>query len=307
MHFLVFIITYPLLWLLSILPLKVLYVISDIFYILVYKIFGYRKAVVYNNIKTVFPDKTEPEIKKITKHFYKHFTDLFVETIKSMTISEKEIVKRYQYSNPEVVKDILDNGKSVAFVAAHQANWEWSVNSPLVLKHNVKGAYTTISNKYFNKLVKKSRERFGFECYKSTNTVKAIFNDYKNKIISAYLLVSDQSPELHRTLHWANFFNVYVPVHVGAENLAKKFDLAVVFCATKKVKRGYYSTEFKVITKDPKSFDDYEITEKYLRLSENLIKSQPECYLWSHRRFKHKDKFKEWQELNISKSTKRKK
>ncbi len=297
MQFLIFAITYPIIWFFSILPMRILYLLSDILFVLVYFVFGYRKDVVIQNLAIAFPHKSAKERKTISKKFYKHFTDNFVETIKAISISKKEILKRYRYKNPELVKEILKKGKSVAFVSAHQANWEWSVNSPLVVNNNVKGAYTKIGNRYFDKVVKESRERFGFKCYESSKTVKAIFNDFKNKTQSVYLLVSDQSPQVELTQYWTEFFNVKVPFHVGAENLSKKFNLAVVYCATKKVKRGFYETEFKLITENPKEFDNYKITEKYIELTEELIKQQPEYYLWSHKRFKHKDRFDEWVQL----------
>ena len=301
MQLLTFAIVYPFVWVLSKLPMRILYVISDIVYFNIYYIFKYRKKTVVANLNLVFTDKTEAEKKQIAKGFYKHFSDLFMETIKSISISEKEILKRYQYKNPEVVKDLLKKGKSIAFVSAHQANWEWSVSSPLVLNAKVKGAYTSLGNSYFDKIVRKSREKFGFKCYPSAKTGKAILHDFKNKAQSIYLLISDQSPQLQHSLYWRDFLGIKVPVHVGAETLAKKFDLAVVYFATKKVKRGFYETEFKLITDEPKQFDNYEITDKYISISEDLILSQPECYLWSHKRFKHRNSYEKWLKIRKKK------
>ena len=200
-----------------------------------------------------------------------------------------------------MVKSFLDKGRSIAFVSAHQANWEWSVNSPLILNCNVNGAYTSLGNSYFDKVVKNSRERFGFTCYPSSKTVKAIFSDFKNNIQSIYLLISDQSPQLEHTIYWQYFFGIKVPFHVGAESLAKKFNLVVINCATKKIKRGFYETEFTLIAENPKKFENFKITDKYIQLTEQLVYQQPECYLWSHKRFKHKDRFNEWQKLKSSK------
>lgn len=306
MHFLIFIITYPLIWFLSILPMRVLYFVSDILYLVIYKVFGYRKKVVIKNLQLAFPEKSEEERRKIAKHFYQHFTDLFVETIKSISISKEEILERYQYSNPELVNDILKTGKSIAFVSAHQANWEWSSNSPLVLNAQPNSAYASLGNSYFDKVVKKSRQRFGFVLHESSKMVKAIHKNHKKKIQSIFLLISDQSPQLEHTKYWAPFFNIKVPFHVGAETISKKFDLTVIFCSTKKIKRGFYSTEFKLITENPKEFENYQITDKYISLTEEMIKNQPECYLWSHNRFKHRDKFTEWEQLKSKQSKKKK-
>jgi len=301
MQLLTFAIVYPFVWLLSKLPIRILYVISDIVFFNIYYIFKYRKKTVVANLNLVFTYKTEAEKKQIAKGFYKHFSDLFMETIKSISISEKEILKRYQYKNPEVVKDLLKKGKSIAFVSAHQANWEWSVSSPLILDAKVKGAYTSLGNSYFDKIVRKSREKFGFKCYPSAKTGKAILQDFKNKAQSIYLLISDQSPQLQHSLYWRDFLGIKVPVHVGAETLAKKFDLAVVYFATKKVKRGFYETEFKLITDEPKQFDNYELTDKYISISEDLILSQPKCYLWSHKRFKHRNSYEKWLKIRKKK------
>ena len=301
MQFLTFAFLYPFIWLLSKVPMRILYAISDVLFIFVFYVFKYRKKVVLNNLTLAFPDKNLAEKKKISKRFFQHFSDLFLETIKAISISEKEILKRYQYKNPELVKSFLNKGRSVAFVSAHQANWEWSVNSPLVLNCNVNGAYTSIGNSYFDKTVKESRERFGFICYESSKTVKAIYADFKNQIQGVYLLISDQSPQLEHSIYWRDFLGVKVPFHVGAESLAKKFNLVVINCATKKIKRGYYETEFTLISENPKDFENYKITDKYIDLTEKLIREQPEFYLWSHKRFKHSNKFEEWKELKGSK------
>lgn len=301
MQFLVFAITYPFICVFSRLPMRVLYIISDVLFIFVYYIFGYRKKVVFENLSLAFPKKSTKDKKRLSKKFFKHFTDIFIETIKAISISEKEILKRYQYKNPELVTNLLKEGKSIAFVAAHHANWEWSVNSPLVLKATVKGAYTSIANKYFEKIVKESRERFGFVCYESSKSVKAIHTDFVNKTQSIYLLVSDQSPQITRAIYWRPFFGIKVPVHVGAETLAKKFDLSVVFCATKRIKRGFYETEFQLIADNPKEFSNYEITDKYIEMTEKLVQEQPEYYLWSHKRFKHQHRYEEWEKTKPSK------
>lgn len=297
MQFIIFAITYPIIWFLSRLPMSVLYLKSDFLYFVIYYIIGYRKKVVLENLKLAFPEKSDAERKAISKKFFKHFTDLFMETIKAVSISKKEILKRYQYKNPELVKEILNKGRSIAFVSAHQANWEWFANSPMVFNCRARGAYTSLGNTYFDKVVKSSRERFGFICYESTKTAKAFYEDYKNKVQSIYLLISDQSPQLEHTIYWKEFFGIKVPFHVGAETLAKKFNLVVINCATKRLKRGYYETEFQLITENPKELKNYKITDKYIALTEQLVNDQPEFYLWSHKRFKHKNKFEEWKKL----------
>jgi Kdo2-lipid IVA lauroyltransferase/acyltransferase len=290
MQFLSFALTYPLILLLSILPMRVLYVISDFFSFIVYYVFGYRKKIVLDNLRLSFPEKSEDEIKLISKKFFKHFTDLVVESIKYFSISEKEIKKRYKFLNPELVDSYVKKGKSIFLVGAHQANWEWSTSMPLALETTVLGAYTKIQNKYYEKAIKKSRKRFGINGYKTSDTVKNIKKNIDNNLQAAYILLSDQSPQIHKTFYWSNFFGIKVPIHTGAEILAKKFDCSMINYVAKKVKRGYYEVTFELITETPKEFKNYELTEKYLTITEKNIRDQPEFYLWSHKRFKHRDK-----------------
>jgi KDO2-lipid IV(A) lauroyltransferase len=283
------------------LPMRILYIKSDIFFFLIYYVFRYRKNVVLENLRLAFPEKSEAERKKISKNFFKHFTDLFMESVKAFSISEKEILKRYTYKNPELVNDFTKQGKSIALVAAHQANWEWSISLPLVLEGKVNGAYTKLGNTYFEKAVRSSREKFGVSGYKTSETVKGMQRNFAEKTQGLYILLSDQSPQVHKTFYWSTFFGVKVPIHTGAEMLAKKFDLVVINYVTRKVKRGYYETEFQLITETPKEFDNYQITDKYLRLTERNVIQQPELYLWSHKRFKHRNSFDEWQKMRDSK------
>lgn len=282
--------------------MRVLYVLSDFFFFLMFNVIGYRKIVVLENLKLAFPEKSEEERKKIAKDFFRHLTDLIMESVKAFSISEKEMSKRYSYKNPELVNNFTKQGRSIALVAAHQANWEWSISLPLVLDGNVNGAYTKLGNPYFEKVVRSSREKYGIIGYKTSETVKGMQKNFAEKTQGLYILLSDQSPQLHKTFYWNEFFGVQVPMHTGAEILAKRFDLVVINYITRKVKRGYYETEFQLITDAPKEFEDYQITDKYTRLTENNIKQQPALYLWSHKRFKHRNSFKEWQKMKAFKS-----
>ena len=290
MNFIVFAIAYPFISVMSRLPMRILYIKSDFLYLLMYYVIGYRKKVVLENLKLSFPEKSDKELKKISKKFFKHLTDLIMESIKSFTISKKQISKRYTYKNAEMVNKYVQQGKNIALVGAHQANWEWSISLPLVLNIDLYGAYTKLNNKYFEKWVRNSREKFGVIGYKTSDTVRGMQKNFNNKKQGAYILLSDQSPQLHKTYYWRDFFGIKVPIHTGAEMLSKKFDLVVINYVTRKVKRGYYETDFQLITDSPKEFKDYQITDKYTELTEKNIRLQPEFYLWSHKRFKHRNK-----------------
>lgn len=301
MNSIVFYLTYPLIWLFSRLPMFVLYLLSDFFYLILHYLIGYRKEVILTNISYAFPEKSDKEKLQIAKKFYKHFTDIMVESIKSFSISEKQILKRYQYKNPDLVNKYVKEGKSIALVSAHLANWEWSFSLPLVLDTKVFGAYNKLRNETFEKTLKDNREKFGVKGATTANFIKLIKHNFENKIQGAYILLSDQSPHVEKTFYWGEFFGVKVPVHTGAEMLAKKNDLVVINYKAKKIKRGYYETEFEVIAENPKDFKDYDITDNFLRITERNVTEQPECYLWSHKRFKHKDRFEEWKKIQETK------
>lgn len=290
MNFIVFAIAYPFIWIFSKLPMRILYIKSDFLYLLMYYVIGYRKKIVLENIKLSFPEKSDAELKDISKKFFKHFTDLIMESVKAFSISKKQISKRYTYKNPELVNAFAKKGRNIALVGAHQANWEWSFGIPLILDIDIYGAYTQLNNKYFENWLLKSRGKFGGIAYKTSDTIRAIQKNINDKKQGVYILLSDQSPQPHKTYYWREFFNTKVPVHTGAEMLSKKFDLVVINYVTRKIKRGYYEAEFQLITDTPKSFKDYQITDRYIKLTEENIRIQPELYLWSHKRYKHRDK-----------------
>ena len=290
MHKLIFYLAYPIIWLFSKLPFRVLYVISDVIYLLFFYIIGYRKKVVLNNLKLVYPTKSDKELKQIQKRFFRHFVDTLIEGIKAITISEASIKKRYTYKNIEAINKLYNEGKSIILVGAHYGNWEWVVGMPLHTKIDCYTSYTKIQNKNFENLIKDSRSKFGMKCLKSTEIIKGIVKNVKQQKQGLYLLVSDQSPQIQKNQYWTEFLNVKVPIFSGAEMISKKFDFAVVNMNTTKVKRGYYETDFKLISDSPKELAKNEITDTYLRLTEEHIYKEPNYYLWSHKRFKHKDK-----------------
>ncbi|CAM1343761.1 lysophospholipid acyltransferase family protein [Tenacibaculum amylolyticum] len=296
MKLLAFIIAYPFIWTLSRLPLRLLYILSDFLFFIIYHIVGYRKTVVYGNLQLAFPEKSPKELRALRKKSMRHFADFIVESIKAFSLSEKEAMKRYKFVNPEVLNDVAKRKKNIILTGCHQNNWEWSVSMPLVSEIQIFGTYKEIKNKYFNDFMKKSRTKFGLKASKMQDTIPDMLKNLKNGISGAYILLSDQNPLFHKTYHWTPFFGVNVPVHTGAELLAKKFDMAIINYATKKVKRGYYETTFEVITETPKEFEDYKITDAYIALTEKNIRQQPSNYLWTHKRFKHKDGYQIWVE-----------
>ncbi len=290
MQFLVYIIVYPFLWLISILPFKLLYLFSDGIFILLYHIVGYRKKVVYENLKLVFPDKSEKELMRISKAFYHHFCDLMLESIKSLTISEAEMKKRFTFTNIEEIKQHENNNRSIVLMCAHYGNFEWSFILQKYISSKGYAVYKQLANKYFDALIKRLRAKYNSYLITTKETIPTLIKAKRDGELTINGFAADQSPKINKAFHWNTFMGINVPIHTGAEMLAKKLDMAVVFFAVKKVKRGYYETTFKTITTTPKDYKSYEITDIYIKLVEQQIIEAPEYYLWTHKRWKHRKK-----------------
>lgn len=290
----VFYITYPFIWLFSKLPFKILYGISDVLFLLLYYGIGYRKKVVLDNLTLAFPEKSEKELKDIRKKFFRYFVDFFIESLKTITISEKEIKARYRYTNIEVIDELYRKDKSVVLMMAHYGNWEWIINLPLYSNIASNAAYTKVNNKHFEKVVKEYRSKFGMTLVKSSEVIKRIVENTKQKKQGLYVLASDQSPEFGKAQYWRTFFNRMVPVHTGGDMIARKFDFAVVNANVTRVKRGYYEIELELIAETVKDTPRNTVIDLYTEMIEKHIAKQPEFYLWSHKRFKHLHRYEEW-------------
>lgn len=290
LQLIVYILVYPILWVVSILPFKVLYLISDFLYLIVFKLFGYRKKVVKDNLRLVFPNTSEKDIKVITRKFYHHLCDMVLESIKSMTISEKEMKKRYVFTNVEEIHKLEKDNLSIMLMCAHYASWEWIFILQKYVNHKGYAVYKRLANKYFDKLVKRIRAKYNSYLITTKETIPVLTQAKQSGQLTINGFVSDQSPKVDKAYHWEEFMGIKVPVHTGAEMLAKKLDMAVMFFKVKRIKRGYYQTTFKTITKQPNNYKNYEITDLFLKFVEDQIREAPEYYLWTHKRWKHRNK-----------------
>lgn len=290
MQLIAYILIYPILWLVSILPFRLLYALSDVLYFFLYQVFGYRTSTVKTNLKLVFPKKSDDEIKVITKQFYHHLCDMIVESIKSMTISEAEMKKRYRFTNVELINDLGKKQRSIVLMCAHYGSWEWIFILQTYIKHKGYAIYKRLANKYFDKLVKGIRAKYNSHLITTKETFTVLEETQKKGELTINGFASDQSPKINKAYHWNKFMGIKVPMHTGAELLAKKLDMAVVFFRVKRLKRGYYETTFETITENPREHKDYEITDKFFSLVEKQIIEAPQYYLWTHKRWKHKDK-----------------
>ncbi len=289
MQLLVFILAYPFIWLISILPFRLLYLFSDVVYFLVYHIIGYRKKVVRSNLELVFPEKSNTELKQIEKTFYRHLCDIFLEMIKTMHISKETIAKRYRIKNIELVREI-EKEKSILVVCSHYASWEWNMSMNNYLKSNGYAVYQPITNSYFDAWARRVRAKWNTTLITQKETVKTVVRNRQQGIKGIFGMVSDQSPQAHLAHYWTEFMGIKVPVINGAEMMARKMDLAVIFLKVSKIKRGYYEAEFSTIALDGRKTEKNEITDTFLRLAEQQIYEAPAYYLWTHKRWKHRDK-----------------
>ncbi len=289
MQFLVFILVYPILWVISVLPYRLFYGFSDFFFFLVYRVIGYRKEVVSKNLQLVFPEKSTSEREQIEVKFFRHMCDMFMEMVKTMSLSKKEVKKRYDIQNIEVIQEI-EKERSILIVCSHYANWEWNVSINNYVKSKGYAVYQPISNKYFDKWIRDVRARWNTTLISQRETSKTVVKNKQDNVTGIFGMVSDQSPQPSRAKYWREFMGITVPVINGAETLARKLDLAVVFLKVSKVKRGFYQAEFIPIATSGKNTEKNEITDKFIELAEQQIYERPEHYLWTHKRWKHRDK-----------------
>jgi KDO2-lipid IV(A) lauroyltransferase len=274
---------YCLVYPLSRLPLWILYRLSDFLFLLFITIIPYRKKVVKRNIEQSFPDLSKKDQSILIRGFYRHFSDLLIESIKNLSISKKELQKRLQITNPEILESLQQKGKSILFVSGHFNNWEWFITGQTsIVPFQSFGIGMPLSNGFWDKKLTERRQRFGLTVV-NAQTYKSMF---KLKHPISLLVLSDQAPADARKSYWMDFLQQSTPILFGVEQMANEFDLSVVYFSMNKIKRGHYSVEFKILTEEPKSLPYGVLTEKHVKLLEESITDQPCNWLWSHKRWK---------------------
>lgn len=286
MNALIYYITLPLIYLISSLPFWLIYRVSDFLFILIYKILGYRKKVVYNNLKNSFPEKSDKEIKVIQHQFYRYFFDLIVETIKTLTISPNTLRRRLSFEDTSIFKKYFDQKQSIIIVMGHFGNWELGgARFAIEPFHKLNVVYHPLQDKYFDGLVYKMRTRLGNGLYAMKNTLRGMVSDRKN--ITAAAFIADQTPSA-KGAYWMDFLNQDTPVFTGTGKLANKFNYPVIYASVKRKKRGYYDIKIEELIEKPAEKDPEEIMAVFTKRLEEDIRQQPEIWLWSHKRWKHK-------------------
>ena len=252
-----------------------------------YRVFGYRKKVVRSNLKLSFPEYSRKELSLIEGRFYSHLCDLFLEIIKSMGMSKKEMIKRFHVKNIEVLTQFEVKNRSVFLMCGHYSSWEWMMSLGYHMNHNGYGIYTPIRNPYFDNLIRKIRSRHNAYMISQRTAAFNIKRMEDSNQRGVFGFASDQSPRAKPQNYWRSFMGVEVPVYTGAERLARELNIPIVFAKINRVKRGFYDVEFKLLTDSPKELMSYVITDTFTEWLEEQIRKDPSQYFWTHKRFKY--------------------
>ena len=275
------------LYLVSLLPFWFLYLVADLIFVILYYIAGYRRKVVQENLRNSFPEKTDTERKTIERKYYKYMADLMVETIKSVSISKKSVLKRMRCTNPELMHQYFSEGKSILAAAGHYCNWEMACLSFGFLTDERRiVVYKPQSNEVFTDFFNRTRSRFGATLIPMKQTLRKMI-EYKNDL-KFTVLAADQTPIRSEAHYFTEFLNQPTAVFLGVEKLSQIGESVVIFYRIDLVKRGYYTFTLVPLFDNPKNTQPYEITNAHVKYLEGLIKEKPEYWLWSHRRWKVK-------------------
>lgn len=275
-------------YMMSLLPLCILYRISDGLFYLIYYVVKYRRPLVRKNLTDSFPEKDEKEIIKIERDYYAWFCDYIVESIKLFSMSKKQLKKRMQFVGAERIEQSCENGQSCAVYLGHYCNWEWVTSLPLALSNDITCGqiYHVLENPAFDQLFLRLRNRMGAVCIPMAETLRKIvkMRQEGKKLVIGF--IADQAPFWNNIHYWTDFLHHDTPVLTGTEKIAKKANFAVYYLDMQRIKRGYYKAEFKLLTDKPKECGEFEITELYMRALEKTIQRQPQYWLWTHNRWK---------------------
>lgn len=288
-------ILYAPLWLimhlLAFLPLRVLYLVSYLLYIIIYRVVGYRRKVVRDNLTQCFPDKSVDELRKIERKFYRFFSDYIVETLKVLHISDAEMKQRMEFVDAEVVDRFTTQGRSVMLLLGHYGNWEWipSLTMWCACPDNIQlgQVYRTLRNEWFDRFFLRLRSRFGTRGISKEVVLRTFLQYRRDGLVSLTGFMADQTPSINNIHHWTQFLGRPTAALSGFEAIAKRLDMAVVYVDVELVKRGHYRATFRLLEDNPTACPDYDITDRYMRAMEQTIRRAPHAWLWSHKRWKH--------------------
>ena len=272
----------------SLLPLWVLYLLSDFIFVIIYRVMGYRIKIVRKNLLSSFPDNTEQELRRIERDFYHWFCDYLVEAIKLLTISKKQLRRRMVFKGTELVDQVVQEGQSCAVYLGHYCNLEWITSLPLWVTEKAQCGqiYHPLENSEFDRLFKNLRQRFGAQSVPMAETLRFLVKSKRENRPVVIGYISDQIPFWNNIHHWKMFLSQDTPVLTGTERLARQTGHAVFYMDVRRPKRGYYEAEFRLITREPQKMQEFELTDIYFDMLEETIRRTPQFWLWTHNRWK---------------------
>lgn len=285
-------IIYLFIYSLSILPFRILYYLSDLTFVIAYHLVRYRRKLVRKNLQNAFPEKSLKEIVSIERTFYHRFCDYFFETIKIPNLSDSRMKRHFVFKNEELIQYFLNDKRPVILMMGHYGNWEWVTSIALWIRNEdnleIGQIYRPLKNKSFNRFFIKLRTRFNTINYAKNSIYREIIRMRKSDKIWLLGFISDQKPSRQNIHYWTEFLSQETAVLTGAERIAMQTDSVVCYLDVKRIKRGFYEGKIKLIADNPQETQEFEITEKYIRLLEKTILCDPTCYLWTHNRWKYK-------------------
>ena len=289
----------------SLLPFRVLYALSDALFYPLYYVVRYRRRVVRRNLVESFPEKTEEEIVHIEKQFYSFFCDYIVETLKQLSLSEKEMRRRMTFSGTDdLIRDMERDDKHYTFIyLGHYCNWEWIASMPYWFpKGTVCGQiYHPLYNKAFDRLFLEMRSRYGAQCIPMKETLRKILEMRRRSNHVVVGFISDQAPKWNSIHHFTPFLHHDTPVFIGTEKLGRKLDAVIYFADVTRPRRGYYHCHLYRMVDDVKAVPEYQVTDVYMQHLEQMIRRAPQYWLWSHNRWKRTRA--EWEQRQADKVT----
>ncbi len=268
---------------LSLLPLSLLYRLGSFTSFLLHRVIAYRRRVVRSNLERSFPEKSSEERRRIEKAFYEHLGDLLVESIKFFSIRREQAFRMLTCTNPELPAHYFEKGQHIILAGGHFNSWElYAMGAPFHLEHQAFALYKPLRNAFFDRVMKRTRERFGLKMIPIRKANKA----FRMEVPSATIFATDQSPKSTRNVHWVSFLDQDTPVMKGVEHFAREYGIPVIFGTIHRIARGRYEVSYELITEDPRSKAEGWITEAHTKALEREIRQKPEHWLWTHRRWK---------------------
>lgn len=283
----VYYLSYGIIWLITRLPLRTLNFFSDAGYFLAYHVIRYRREIVHKNLRNSFPDWDEKKVNLTARKFYQQFCDSMIDSVALHFVNKKYSLERMVIRNPELPNGIYNKGKSVVCLMAHYGNWELTVSIAERLNHEVLALYKPLTNRRFDELIKSGRERFGAVAVPMEKILRYLVESESGGKKTLTYFLADQRPHWSQIAYWTSFLGQDAPVYQGAEKIARKFNMAVLYLKVIPVKRGFYEAEFILLKEDAKNTTEHEIMDLYIKVLEENIREAPEYWLWTHKRWKY--------------------